>query len=373
MLRYLTAGESHGDRLVAIIEGFPANVKIDLENINRELKRRQMGYGRSERMELESDRVEIISGLRNNMTTGNPISFTIENKGKNIELTELKNPRPGHADLVGLMKYNQGGGRNTLERASARETALRVAVGAFSREFLREFEIDIKSHIIGIGSKSSPVDYYNNLDKGLLDKVDESSLRIVHKDFEEEAIREINRAKEAGDSLGGYIEVIVSNLPLGLGSYTNWDRKLDALLAYNLMGIQAIKSVEFGLGLGSASFLGSDYQDEIYYDGGIKRYSNYAGGIEGGVSNGEDLVIRLSMKPIPTLKKGLRTINIDSKKEAKTHYERSDVLALPACSVVCENVVALVLMDEILKLTGGDFMEEIIDRYNKYLNYLKEK
>ena len=373
MIRFLTAGESHGDRLAGIIEGFPANLEIDLDRLNHQLRRRQMGYGRSKRMDIESDRLEIISGLRNKKTTGNPIAFTIKNKGLNIPLPEVLNPRPGHADLVGILKYNQEGARNSLERSSARETATRVAVGAFCREFLDVFGVEILSHVVGVGGQQARHSYYRGLDLDRLRELDSSSLRVVDREDERAFIGEIDRARDLGDSLGGNIEVIVRNLPIGLGSFSNWDRKLDAILAYYLMGVQAIKSVEFGLGKESSSLPGSKYHDEIYYRDGIRRSSNSAGGIEGGVSNGEDLVINLSMKPIPTLKAGLKTINIASKEEALTRYERSDVCAVTAASIVCESVVAIALMEEFLRLFAGDFMEEIVDRYNNYMKYIKER
>ena len=375
MIRYLTAGESHGEKLTGIIEGFPANIDIKIENINKELKRRQVGYGRSERMKLEMDEIKVLSGLSEGKTTGNPISFTIENRGRNIPLKEVLKPRPGHSDLVGLIKYNQVGARNVLERASARETAIRVGVGAFCKEFLKIFNIEIYSHVIEIGKEKSELNYYRGLKLEDFERAETSPVRVVEKNFETRSMEEIARAKKDGNSLGGKIEIVVKNIPLGLGSYANWDRKLDGIIAYSLMGIQGIKAIEFGQGTRSSNIYGDDFQDEIFYDKekGIKRKQNFAGGIEGGMSTGEDLVIRLTMKPIPTLKKGLRTIDIISKEASRTNYERSDVTAVPACSIVAENVLAIVLMDEFLKLIAGDFKEEIVKRYNEYMDYVGEK
>ncbi len=375
MVRFLTAGESHGEKLTGIIEGFPANIEIDINRVNKELTRRQLGYGRSARMAIEKDEIEVLSGLSKGKTTGNPISFTIKNRGRNIPLEEVFKPRPGHSDLVGLIKYNQEGARNILERASARETATRVGVGAFCKEFLRVFNIEIYSHVISLGRSKSEINYYNGLRMEAFDLVDSSPIRTVDKNFEKRAIGEIEGAKLDGNSLGGQVELIVKNLPLGLGSYVNWDRKLDGKISQSLMGIQGIKAVEFGQGTRSGSIDGASYQDEIFYEKGrgFLRRQNFAGGIEGGMSTGDDLVIRLTMKPIPTLKKGLATIDINTKQEAKTRYERSDITAVPACSVVAENVVAIVLMDEFLRVISGDFKEEIVERYNKYMEYVREK
>ncbi len=371
MFRYLTAGESHGEKLVGIIEGLPANLEINLEKINHQLRKRQEGYGRSNRMKLESDKINIISGISDNKTTGNPLSFFIENKGRNIVLDKVLKPRPGHADLVGYLKYNQEGSRNILERASARETATRVAVGAICREFLSTFKIEIYSHVTRIGQVETSLNYYNNLKLESLKL--EQELNVISESDREKMIGEIERAKITGDSIGGEIEIIICGAPIGLGSYTNWDRKLDGKLAFALMSIQGIKSVSIGSLKDEKNYEGSHFHDEIEYDEFYRHTTNNAGGIEGGMSNGEDIVIRVNMKPIPTLKKGLKTVDVVTKQEDMTNYERSDVCAVSAASVVCENVVAITIMEEFLKVFGGDFLEEIKSNYENYKKYLGDK
>lgn len=374
MIRFLTAGESHGESLVGIIDGIPANLYLDIDYINKDLKRRQMGFGRSARMQIESDEVNILSGVSKNFTTGSPITISIKNRGTNIELVEVTKPRPGHGDLAGALKYNQKGGRNILERASARETAMRVALGSICKLLLKEFNINIYSHVINIGGVNSDIDYYNGLEIRELTGVDQSSIRVIDKCSEKKMINKIQEAKEDGDTLGGIIEIIASNIPIGLGSHANWDTKLDGRLAAACISIQGIKGIEFGLGGIAASALGSKFHDEILYDDNrYKRRTNNAGGIEAGISNGEDIVIRAAMKPIPTLKRPLETVDMLTKEKAIAQFERSDTCAVPSASIVAESMVAYILADELIKKFGGDFLEEIKINYNNYLKYLESR
>ncbi|MBZ4656091.1 MAG: chorismate synthase, partial [Thermoanaerobacter sp.] len=304
-MRYITAGESHGEALIAVIEGLPSNLLIDEEFINKELKRRQGGYGRGGRMAIEEDKVHVLSGIRNGKTIGSPLTLEIINKDyenwKNKKTPEVTRPRPGHADLAGAIKYNQRDLRNILERSSARETAARVAVGSVAKLLLKELDIYVKSKVLEIGGVKA----------------------------EEKWRRTIDEAKSKGDTLGGIIEIVIEGVPVGLGSHVQWDRKLDALLAYHVMSVQAIKAVEIGLGFEAARKPGSLVHDEIYYDEerGFYRKTNNAGGIEGGISNGSPIVIKAAMKPIPTLLKPLTSIDINTKEEVKAAYERSDVTA----------------------------------------------
>lgn len=371
MIRFLTAGESHGGVLIGIIDGVPANLFLDINYINNELKKRQMGFGRSIRMQMENDEIEILSGVNNKITMGSPITISIKNKGRNIDLVEVTKPRPGHGDLVGALKYNQKGGRNILERASARETAIRVALGSICKLILREFNINIYSHIINIGGVESKLNYYSGLDIKDLQKVDDSDIKVVDKTTENFMIEEIEKAKDKGDTLGGTIEIIVQNVPVGLGSHVNWDSKLDGKLAAAIIGIQGIKSVEFGLGTLAASSKGSEFQDEIIYENGYKRRTNHAGGIEAGISNGEDIVIRTSMKPIPTLRQPLETVDMLTKEKVIAQFERSDICAVPSASIVAESMIAYVIANEFLGKFGGDFLEEIKLNYNNYIRYLE--
>ena len=373
MIRFLTSGESHGERLIGIIDGIPANIQFDIQFINNELKRRQMGFGRSERMGIERDEIQVISGVSNGKTTGNPISISLKNRGTNIETPEVIRPRPGHGDLVGALKYNQVGGRNILERASARETAMRVALASICKLFLRELDIEIYSHVIGIGDKRVKLDYYSGIKTEDLKRADSSEIRLANSEDEKEIIKEIKNVIKEGDSLGGKIEIIGKNIPVGLGSHSNWDDKLDGKIAGSIMSIQGIKSVEIGLGLGSGEIKGSKFQDEIIYDGGYRRKTNHSGGIEAGISNGEDIVVRAAMKPIPTIRKGLKTVNMETKEESISQFERSDACAVPSASIVCESMLSYVLANEILKLLGGDYMEVIKDRYKRHKKYIEER
>jgi chorismate synthase len=361
MLRYLTAGESHGKCLTAILEGMPAGLKIDEAKINNELARRQKGYGRGGRMAIEKDTADILSGLRNGETIGSPIAVLIKNNDFLIdELPELLNVRPGHADLAGILKYKRQDARDILERSSARETAVRVAVGAIVKQFLAEIGIQIISHVVSIGNVQ--IDSNVTFEQAL--ESEKSEVRCVDKEAEQEMINAIDSAKELGSSLGGIFEVIVHGHPVGLGSYVQWDRKLNAKLAYAIMGIQAIKGIEIGSAFENSGKYGHETHDEIVYDEqtGYSHKTNNAGGIEGGMSNGEDIIVRGAMKPIPTLTNGLNTVNIKTKETVKASAERSDVCAVPAACVVAEAVVAIEIANAFLEKFGGDSIEEIKSR-----------
>ena len=356
--RFLTSGESHGICLNAIIEGMPANIAIDTDFIDKELSRRQQGYGRGGRMKIETDRIKILSGVRFGKTTGAPICLEIINKDwenwktamsvsavdvsnlenkKAIEEKEITRVRPGHADLAGAIKYNQQDIRNILERSSARETATRVATGGIAKCLLNEFGITCSSKVLQIG-----------------------------KAHEEESMKsEIDNAKAKGDTLGGCFEVRFKNVPTGLGSFVNWDRRLDGRLAQALMSIPAVKAVEIGAGINSASMYGSEMHDEIFYENGkYVRKTNNAGGIEGGMSNGEDIVAKVTMKPIPTMRQPLSSVDIKTKEPYTAHFERSDTCAVEACAVVGEAMCAIILADAFLEKFGGDSLEEIKKNYN---------
>ncbi len=383
-IRFLTAGESHGKGTIVILEGFPAGLFISSEDINFELARRQRGYGRGGRMLIESDQVEVLSGIRKGVTLGSPITLFVKNKDyenwekiMNPDLVQgsfgnpLKRPRPGHADLSGGIKYNHRDLRNILERASARETTVRVAAGAVAKKLLKNFNIFIQSYVYQLGSvvsKKKPI-RYNDLNS----QADQSPVRMLGKRAERKAISLIDLAKKKGDTLGGIFEVIVTGVPVGLGSHVQWDRKLDGRLAQSLMSLQAIKGVEIGNGFSNAVQPGSKVHDEIAYQTkkGFFHLTNRAGGIEGGMSNGEPIIIRVAKKPIATLKKPLRSIDIETKREIRAAYERSDVCALPAASVIGETICAWVIADAFLEKMGGDFMEEIQQRYQLYLKHIR--
>ena len=382
-MRYMTAGESHGKGLTAILEGFPSNVKIDVSEIDAQLKRRQSGYGRGGRMKIESDSAEILSGMIGSLTLGSPIALFIKNRDfdKWKEFTDpvsgncapkaLTCVRPGHADYTGAIKYAFDDARPVLERASARETAARVAVGAICRQFLSKLGIEIGSHVTSIGGMASSAHPESAV--GLNELADKSEVRCLDIDAEKEMISRIDCCMKSGDTAGGEIEVIVSGMPAGVGSYVQYDRKLDAVLASHIMSIQAFKSVEIGLGSLVADELGSSVHDEMYpaKDGGVMRKTNNAGGIEGGMSNGENIVIRAAVKPIPTLMKGLGTVDIATHKAAVAAAERSDYCAVPAAAVVAENVVAFALADEILKVTGGDDFDTVARRVDEMRKRMK--
>jgi len=381
-MKFLNAGESHGKCLTGIIEGFPSNVKIDIKDINKELSRRQIGYGRGKRMEIEKDKIEILSGIRFGKTLGSPISFTIKNKDwenwkipmavdniyhdENINLTQ---PRPGHADLPGVIKYRQEDIRNILERASARETASRTAIGVFCKQLLREFDIEIHSRVVNIGG----IKDVDITEKGtnFWDEIEASELRVYDKDIESKIKESIDNAKKEGDTLGGVVEISISNIPVGLGSHTFYDKKIDGIIAQHFMSLQAVKGIEIGDGFKCADNKGSKVHDEIYYENKYYRRTNHAGGIEGGITNGEELLVKAAIKPIPTLMKPLNTVDIKTKEKKEASKERSDVCAVPAAGVILENIAAWVITDEFLKKFGGDSLEEIKDNYNKYISYIE--
>ena len=387
MIRYLTAGESHGKALVGILEGMPAGVEISAEYINHQLWRRQQGYGRGGRMKIESDKVEILSGVRFGKTLGSPIALMIQNKdwqnwtermsidGDGAGIEKITIPRPGHADFSGAVKYAFDDLRNVIDRASARETAMRVALCSFIRKFLEDNGIFIGSHVLSIGSATtknrSKIDLMITKFIGLApsaaykvaEEADKSEVRMLDKSAEVKAIALVRKVKKAGDSLGGIFEVIVTGVPIGLGSYVQFDRKLDGQLAQTLMSIQAIKGVEIGNGFVNAMKFGSQIHDEFTLkDDKIARSTNRAGGLEGSVTNGEMIVLRAAMKPIATLAKPLKAIDLATNKLVESRYERSDVCAVPAASVIGEAVIAPVLANAFLEKFGGDSMAEISKR-----------
>lgn len=384
MLRLLTAGESHGPALVAILEGLPSGLAVTQADINKELERRRMGHGRGARMSIESDQVRIISGVRHGKTLGSPVTLMIENRDHRNwqgimdpetpeKGREISRPRPGHADLAGGMKYNHRDFRNILERSSARETAARVAAGAICRKFLGLFNIKIYSQVVSIGGVTSPT-RGQSLTSELHELADASPVRCPDEMASSQMVKAIDRAREEGESLGGSFEVAANNVPPGLGSFVQSDRRLDARLAAALVGVPAIKAVEIGEGITASEQPGSSVHDEIYFSvaDGLYRRQNNAGGIEGGVSNGEQVMVRAYMKPIPTLYRPLTSVNIDTWQEEKADIERSDVCAVPAASVVGEAVVSLALANEVLLKLGGDSVDEVINNYQNYEGYLKK-
>ena len=402
MLSFKTAGESHGKGLVAIIDGFPAGVEVDIKHINDKLARRQGGYGRGGRMKIEKDQVEIFSGVRAGSSMGSPIALLIHNKdwvnwqdvmavegmvaedevGDNklniikderLEKVEKKvtRPRPGHADLAAALKYNTDDIRNILERASARETAARVAVGGVTDCLLRYFAIDIISHVIQLGSISAPLGG-NIAFEEIKARVSASPLHCYDKEKEQEMMAYIDKIRKAGDTLGGIVEIRTSPLPVGLGSHTQWDRKLDGKIAQAMMSIPAVKGVEIGPAFENSTRPGSEVHDEIFYaqDRGYYRKTNRAGGLEGGISNGQPLIIRIAMKPIPTLYKPLQSVDIRTKEAFQASIERSDVTALPAAGVVAEAMLSFVLAQALIEKFGGDSIEEMLANYRAYLQRL---
>lgn len=372
MLRYLTSGESHGEALLGILEGIPAGLRIDAGYINDELSKRQKGYGRGDRMKIESDKVKILSGVMKNTTIGSPIAVLVYNKDFSIDrMPEVKNPRPGHADLAGMLKYGFQDARPVLERASARETAMRVAIGALCKQFLDYFSINILSHVIMIGGiKANTAELmFSDISR----KIINSQLRCVDANAEKLMKEKIDIAKSRKDTLGGVFEVRVKGVLPGLGSYVQPDKRMDALLAQNIMSIPSVKAVEIGEGINGAVRFGSDVHDEIFYSSkrGLYRNTNNAGGIEGGMSNGEEIVIRGYAKPISTLMQGLRTVNIVTKKPEKASIERSDVCAVPSAGVIAEAMSAFVITMLFLEKFGGDSILEIKRNYKGYADNLK--
>jgi chorismate synthase len=390
MLRFLNAGESHGPALTAIIEGYPSNVKITTDRINKELARRQKGYGRGGRMKIEKDTVEILSGVRFGITLGSPITLIIRNKDWEnwtdimaierdpINKRQILEPRPGHADLTGGIKYGFYDLRNVLERASARETTTRVAVGALCKILLEDIGIKIGSYVLSIGEKKidrSEIESISYEDR--FNNAENSELRLPILGKDEEFKEYIDKAKEDGESLGGIFEVYALNVPVGLGSYSQWDTRLDGKIVQAIMSIQAIKGVEIGEGFNLAYLPGSQAHDEIFYskERGFYRKTNRAGGLEGGMTNGEPIIIRAAMKPIPTLMrhKSLQSVNVITKEPFDAAKERSDITAVPAAAVVAESMLAFVLAREILEKFGSDNWIQIKERIEKYrqdvLNY----
>jgi chorismate synthase len=397
MIRFLTAGESHGPALTTIVEGFPAGISLVQQDIQSELERRRKGYGRGGRMKIEGDRIEILSGVRHGLTLGSPIALLIrnndwerwkeamavepgENRGEvaiaadgrlaKVDAAVTK-ARPGHADLAGALKYHQTDIRNILERASARETAARVGAGAIARRLLREFGIEVMSGVLRIGTAEAthfPADlgeYRINVANSAVSAPDPDATQLM--------MAEIDRAKEEGDSLGGIIEILAEGAPVGLGSHVHWDRRLDSRIAAALMSIPAIKGVEVGLGFEAAGLPGSQVHDPIGYSAetGFYRQTNHAGGIEGGISNGENIRLRIAMKPIPTLYKPLRTVDLKSKATAEAGVERSDTCAVPAAAVVAEAMVCWVLAEAFLEKFGGDYLGETRTNFEDYIKQVR--
>lgn len=372
MLKYITTGESHGKYLAAILEGMPSGLAVDLPSINEELRRRQQGYGRGGRQKMETDQVEILGGIVKGLTTGAPVGFLLSNKDFKIdEMPELFRPRPGHADLAGSLKYHQGI-RPVLERASARETAMRVAVGALCKGLLKQFRIEMAAHVIQIGKAK----IHENKDwtvKEIRDRVKDSDVNCTDRKAEKEMIAAIDEARRNKDSLGGAYEVRVTGVPVGLGSYVHYERKLDARLAAAVMSSQSVKAVEIGLGTQLAGLPGSKAHDEIFYDEkrGYYHKTSRAGGLEGGMTNGGDLVIRATMKPISTLARPLESVNMKTKQPQKADFERSDVCAVPAGSVIGEALVAFAVAEAFLEKFGGDSLHEIKRNFDGYLKQIK--
>ncbi|SNZ06639.1 chorismate synthase [Persephonella hydrogeniphila] len=387
-LRFLNAGESHGPALTAIIEGIPSNLKVSSEYINKELLRRQSGYGRGGRMKIEKDRVEILSGVRFGYTLGSPITLMVKNKdwenwkdimaveGQPVEKREIFNPRPGHADLSGGIKYGFYDLRNVLERASARETTTRVAVGAVCKQLLEDVGIKIGSYVVSIGDISVRDEIEGIPLEERFERAEKSEVRTPFPEEDEKFKKLIDLAREEGESLGGIFEVFATGVPVGLGSYVQWDRRLDGRIAQAMMSIQAMKGVEIGEGFKLAEKFGSQAHDEIFYDPkkGFYHKTNRAGGIEGGMTNGEPIIVRVAMKPIPTLmkKKSLKSVNIKTKEPFLAAKERSDVTAVPAAAVVGEAMLAFVLTDAILEKFGNDNWLEIKERIKKYREYTRQ-
>jgi chorismate synthase len=392
MLRFTTAGESHGPALVSILEGMVAGLPLLAADVDKELARRQQGYGRGRRMKIESDHVEFVSGVRAAETLGSPIAMLIHNRDwKNWQeimdpaprdadperKRAVTRPRPGHVDLSGMLKYDRDDARDVLERASARETTARVAAGAICRRFLREFGITIGSHVVHLGGVDArrpdkmPVD--------LNAAADVSQLRTLDDDAEKEMIARIDAAKADGNTLGGIAEVICDGVPVGLGSHVSWDRKLDGRLAAAIMSIPAVKAVEVGLGVESARRKGSEVHDEIDADernvraGGVRRRSNRAGGLEGGVTNGEQIILRAAMKPISTLMRPLGTIEMKTREPAQAVAERSDVTAVPAMGVIAEAMTAFIVAQALLEKFGGDSLKETRRNYDNYIQSLSDR
>ena len=379
---FVSAGESHGPQLTVIVTGMPAGVRLDHERINRDMARRQHGYGRGGRMKIEHDEAEIAGGVRGGETLGSPIAIVVRNDDfKNWEAAmgvwdvdpaeagkrRVHAPRPGHVDLIGGMKYDRRDLRDILERASARETASRVAAGAIAKELLRNFGIEFRSGVVALGAAGDP-DYAATWDE-LAAVDDDSPLRAVNKDSEAAMVAEVDKAREAGETLGGTIVVAAHNVPIGLGSYVQWNEKLDGRIAQAILSIHAVKAVAIGDGVAAAQRVGSEVHDAIYFDDSRRyhRTTNRAGGLEGGVTNGQDVVVRAYMKPISTLRRGLPSVDIDTRESHRSQWERSDVTAVPACGVVCEAMLAITLADAMREKFGGDSLGEMRANFEGYV------
>ena len=388
MLRFLTSGESHGKGLISVIEGFPSNVPVDVSLINSDLKRRMGGYGRGARMKIESDQIEIFSGVRHGSTLGSPIAFIVHNKDwvnwseimsaepnpEGAEKRWVTRPRPGHADLVGALKYRFDDMRNVLERSSARETTSRVAVGGFCRLLLRELGIQIYSHVVSIKDIRISSEQLEKVSSDLIPKIESSEMRCSDPSLDEAMKKAVDEAIEKGETIGGTFEVRATGVPPGLGSYVHWDRKLDGRLAQAMMSINAIKGVDVGSGLESDPY-GSEFHDEIFYDEKDRQFfrkTNRAGGIEGGTSNGEEIIVRGIVKPIPTLRRPLMSVDFESKEPFEAQYERSDTCIVPAAGVVGEAMVTIVLAQAVQEKFGGDSLQEIKSNLENYSLALKE-
>lgn len=386
-MRYITAGESHGPQLTAIIEGLPAGLPLTAEDIDIELARRQTGYGRGGRMKIEKDRVQILSGVRHGKTIGAPVTLVVENRdwknwttimsAADVPATEkdvrkVTRPRPGHADLVGGMKYHHRDLRNVLERSSARETTMRVAVGAVAKKLLSELGVIVAGHVTILGGIKAEIPDGLSIQE-IKERSEASKVRVVDPSVEEEIKALIDATKKKGDTIGGVVEVIIGGVPAGLGSYVQWDKKLDAKLAQAIVSINAFKGVEFGVGFEAGNLPGSLVMDEIQWNEteGYTRKNDNLGGFEGGMTNGEPIVVKGVMKPIPTLYKPLQTVDIDTKEPYKASVERSDSTAVPAASVVAENVAATVLAEAFLEKFGSDSFDELKDAVAAYREYLK--
>jgi chorismate synthase len=386
MLRFLTAGESHGPELVAMVEGFPAGFDIEVAKINADLARRQKGYGRGGRMAIERDEVRVVSGIRFGRSMGSPITLIVENRDfKNWQkrmsadprdrdaADPVTRPRPGHADLAGVLKYNLDDVRDVLERASARETTMRVAIGGLTKHILEPFGVTVLGYVVSIGSTTARVPADMSIEE-LRRVTEESQVRVADAEAERAIIGEIDECKKAGDTLGGVVEVVATGLPVGLGSHVQWDRKLDGRLSHALASLQAVKGVEIGMGFRAAATRGSALHDEIGYDAMTRRFtrhSNNSGGTEGGMTTGEPLRVRAAFKPLSTLMRPLRSADIRTKAEAVGNTERSDVCAIPAAAVIAEAVVAFELAAAFLEKFGGDSRAEIERNYAGYLEQVR--
>jgi chorismate synthase len=366
-LRYFTAGESHGQCLIGVVEGLPAGLILDRAAINRDLARRQQGYGRGGRMKIEADEAEIVSGVRHDETIGSPVTLMVKNRDFKInELPAVTKPRPGHADLAGIIKYDRHDARDILERSSARETTMRVAIGGVCKLLLAEIGVDIVGHIVSLGTVQANMDGLTFAQ--IRERSEASEVRCADPEAEKKMIEAIDVAKGQGDTIGGVFEVIAVGVPIGLGSHVHWDRKLDANLARALMSIQAMKGVEIGLGFEAAHRFGSQVHDEILpaQEGVFTRAGNNAGGFEGGMTNGQPIVVRVAMKPLSTLMKPMRSVDIQTGQEVKATVERSDVCATPAAAVIGEAVVAVELAKAVLDKFGGDSMRELKRNVESY-------